>query len=82
MKNPCLQCLVRACCSEVCLDKRKFVDLCLRDLTTFTDHYLYDEKNQRLSDLDPSLDAEHNRLLAICEANQGEVSLIMTRGIS
>jgi len=82
MKNPCSKCLVQACCSKVCHKKEKFVDLCLRDLTTFTDNYLYDKKNQRLFDLDPSLNSEHNRLIAICEMNQGDISAIVKRGLS
>ena len=75
--DPCIECLVRACCTFVCEGKREFAHLCITDLTLFIDTYLSGLEHVS----DPSLDQEHIRLLQICERNQGDMQNIFNRAL-
>lgn len=80
MKDPCIECIVNACCTKVCDSKLRYMDISITTLTCFMDTHLYDKNQNRKSIEDPSLNFEHIRLISICEKNQADITKINHRG--
>lgn len=78
MNNPCRECLVNACCSIVCNEKKDFMEKCICDLTKFIDLYRYGSKTLPISEV--SLKKAEDRLSSICEKNNNDIRKIIMRG--
>lgn len=77
MNDPCVACLVTACCSRSCKEKEEYMHQCICNLTVFIDTHLQNGSHKS----DPSLSQEHVRLLQICEKNQGDFQKIYQRAV-
>lgn len=80
MKNPCIECLVRPACSQICKSKEKYTNFIINNLTIFSDKYLYTGKDGTYKfKLTKKLKKEHTQLLKICQSNNDEYHKIILR---
>lgn len=82
MQNPCIECLVRPVCTLICQMKEKYQDKIIRDLTSFSEEYLYDENGTYVGNyvLNANMKEYHKKLLNVCENNMKEYQRIFSRG--
>jgi len=77
MVNPCIDCIVAACCSQICDYKLKYTDYIIKNLTHFYDKWLHDGTTKE--ELPPYLIEELTKLVGICESNMNETNKIFMK---
>ena len=74
MEDPCNECLVNTCCTQICDNKRDYGELCIRDLTKFINTYI----NEDII-LTTSLWRKKIKLSSKCKKNNRDVMDIYER---
>ena len=80
MKNPCNNCIIKACCTKLCKEKETYTEQVLVQLSLFCKEHIYDVfgnviKHQN----DAEIQIKLNKYRNICKRNNKEISSIILR---
>jgi hypothetical protein len=84
IKDPCKECLVKACCSKPCDEKYEYISYCVSNLTKFYEKYeIYKEGRVPKEDIFLSNEVlnKKRKLEKICDQNNKDINTSIKRGI-